>query len=1002
MYLELVIILLIFVFSYFLILKNFRLSVYLLLILSLLLHKELFSFYRWDLMPIRAFMLALFSVGITKVYFWLFNSIKQKKIAELTSLKDPFIILVALLWVVRGVSIIFSKNLQSSLLLFGFFTTIVVLVMFLITFLKNNPENVLKYLKFYIFAVFGLTLFGYFQYYLYISTGKIIGAFWNIPGNIARVGATFWDVNHYGALLAVLLPITGIYALFAKSIKSKIAYFLVALSLLVTLFLTNSRTAWIIDGVAGLVFIAVFLVKKFGTKSLKYLLIGLILITIPFIREYSIKDSPFRAEIKQYFHYRMDSFDSHMMLITGALQIFVKYPILGGGYGGFFEHFSQTAIAPTFFGRDPAALNTRVPAHTIWGEVLAETGIIGFSVWLLFSLLILSVLLRATFKVKDLQQFMLANAMFSVVLGWLVGGIFYSYNSEFFWILLCLLFAYGVSILKSDYNVHTLLSWFANFNKFVPISLGIIAFSLIFWQLGANQLVPWDESIYAKIAKNMVVNNEYIVQQWQPNQPWYEKPPLFMWLMAGFMNLLDVTNLAAKLPSAIFGFLTIFVVYAFGKKLFNKTSGFLAAFSLLTTVHFLYYSRQAMTDITNLFFITYAMYLYYLAKDSGKLKYWIFSGITIGLAVMTKGVIGLLPFAVIGLHELYIFITKQQKLDMWLIRRYLSMFVISLVVFLPWHIAMFNIFGITFINQYLGYHVLARATEAIENKGQPWWWYFVVIKVSMRLWFIALLASLPWFIQNLLVKTRNIVDKNKYVFLLLWAGFIFFFFSIAKSKLVWYIIPLYPVVALIVGRFIERVLNYIMEKYSRFNNYIFKFTFIFVLVAVSLMYLFYNKELTYPSDLTGPQARLLKLKDQKLGVQSRIFVDRIELPLVMFYTDSPFYILDYQPEKGRTPFVFYEEAMIVLAKRGRSEIEIPGIRAKKQIIGEEKDWVLFYYDSEYKFDKDLLKNIRYQMSIPGITVTQINELKEKEIELVKTIEMSKGKNMFYPVPVTTN
>lgn len=994
MYFELGVIFLIFVLSYILISKNFKIAIYLLLVLSVLLHKELFSFFRWDLMPIRAFMLALVCVGITKIYIWLFKTDKKKKLQDLSIFKDPFILLVILLWLVRGISIIFSKNLQSSLLLYSFFTTIVVLVIYLVTFLKKNPQEIEKYLKFYILLVFGLTLFGYFQYYLYSTTGKIIGAFWNIPGNIARVGATFWDVNHYGALLAATLPISCMYVLYTKAWKGKLFYLFVSLSILVTLFLTNSRTSWIIDGVAGLTFAAVFMIKKFGFKSLKYLFITLLLITLPLLREYSIKDSKFRAEIKQYFHYRMDSFDSHFMLLTGAFQIFAKYPILGGGYGGFFEHFSQTDIAPTFFGRDPAALNTRVPAHTIWGEAMAETGVIGLSIWSFIVLTLLGVLIRAVFKARDTKSFMFSAAMFSIVLGWMIGGIFYSYNSEFFWIILCLFLTYGISVLGDDYNINKLVSWFVSSNKFIPLILVILGFCLIFLGLGDNHLVPWDESIYAKIAKNMVVNNEYITQQWKPNIPWYEKPPLYMWMMAGFMKILDFTSLAAKLPSAIFGFLTLFVVYAFGKKLFNKTVGFISSFSLLTTVGFLYYSRQAMTDITSLFFITLALYLYYLAKDENKIKYWVLSGISVGFAVMTKGVIGLLPFPIIGIYEFYLFLSKQQKFNTTLVKKYLVLFISSFVIFMPWHIAMYREFGMTFINQYLGYHVIARATEAIENKGQPWWWYFIVLKVSMRLWFIALLGSLPVILFKIFGKKN--VDKNKLIFVSIWGLFIFTFFSIAKSKLVWYIIPIYAPLSLLVGFFLERVLDLVINKLPMLNNITFKFLSITLLVVFSLMYLYYNKELVYPSDLSGPPARLLMMKDSVLGTKDRFFIDRVELPLVMFYTDSPYEILDYQPERGRTPNVFYEEPMIVLAKRGRSIIQIPGIRADKVIIGEEKDWVLFYYESEKDVDADLLQKVRAKLEDKAVTSTELKELKLQEETILQHISDYSGRNMYYP------
>lgn len=1004
MYIELFIIFLIFAFSYVVILKNFKVALYLLLILSVLLHKELFSFYRWDLMPVRAFMLGLFCAGLTKIFFWFINKDKKQKKLDLNILKDPFIILVILLWVVRGASMFFSLNLEASLLIYSFFTTIVFLVIYLINYFKNNQEDILKYIKAYIYVLFGLTLFGYFQYFLYVKTGVIIGAFWNIPGNIARVGAAFWDVNHYAALLAAMLPISGVLFLIEKNIKKKLLYSVVPLSLMVTLFLTNSRSAWIMEGIAALVFVILFLIRKFGYKSLVMLFAVILLFTTAFTVEYSKKDSPMRAKVKQYFHYRMDSFDSHILLLTGATQIFTQYPILGGGYGGFFEHFSQTKIAPEFFGRDPAAFSTRFPAHTLWGELLAETGIIGFSVWLLISLLVLTVLLKAAFSNKDNNIFMLASAMFSIIIGWFVAGIFYSYNAEFFWIVFCLFFSYGVANFKDKYEIKNVINALVQSKIFLPLTLISISAVLIFGGLSANHLIPWDEAIYAKISKNMVLNNEYITMNWKTGVIWYEKPPLYMWLMAFSMKLLGFTSLAARLPSAIFGFATVILVYIFGKKLFNRTAGFLAAFSLLTTLHFLYYSRQSMTDITNVFFITLALYLYWLAKNNDKLKYWVFSGISIGLAVMTKGVIGFLPLAIIGLNELFLLVSKRQKLTMPLFKRYLVLFVTSVLIFLPWHVEMYRRFGMPFINNYLGYHVLARATEAIEDKGQPWWWYFISIKVSMRIWFVALVLGLPWFFSTLL-GLGNLKDKkldSKFVFLFIWAVFTLVFFSVAKSKLVWYIIPIYPVLSLIVGAFSEHLLGSVMKRFQIFNNVTFKFVIMFFVIMFSITYVFYNAELYYPSDSTGSQARLMMLKDELLGTDNRFFLDRIELPIAMFYTDSPFEVIDYQPQKGRTPQVLYEEEMTLLGKKGRFAIDIPGIRTEKKVIAEDGDWILWSYDSEYKVDKDILQGIQRQLTNRNLTPEEIAVLRSREAEVIATMTLNKGRVMYYLPEVPIN
>jgi len=957
MSLEILIIFLIFLFSYFLVLRNLRMALNLLLLLSVFLHKELFSIYQWNFMPVRAFMVGMFCAGVTHAYFWFMRGRDKKKLLDI--IKNPYLILVVTLWFVRGLSIIFSKNLQESLKLFGFFSTILVLIAFLFHQFKGKPMEIIKYLKYYIYIAFGLTIFGYIQYFIYSKTGVIIGAFWNIPGNIARVGATFWDVNHYAALLGALLPILGVLIITSKKPKSIALYSLMFVSMISTLFLTSSRTAWILDLVALLVFVSMLFIRKWGIKGLAWIFGLILLVTIPVVREYSIKDSPFRARIKQYFHYRMDSFNSHLMLLTGTYQIFEKFPIIGGGYGSFFEHFSKTEIAPEFFGRDPAALNTRVPAHTIWGELLAETGALGLFIFVLFSLLVLSVLAYCSMKVINKREQLLATAMFSAVVGWLVAGVFYSYNAEFFWILLTLFFIYGVSVLKDRYSLGTIIGYFTRSNKFDLGILFLISFGLILVGLGLNHLVPWDEAIYAKVAKNMVVKGEYLAQYWNPQSYWYEKPPVYMWCMALLMKILGFNSWASKLPSALFGISTIYLVYYFGKKLFSRVGAFVASFTLLTTIHFLYYSRMAMTDVTATFFISLSLFLYYLARSESKRNLWIFSGISLGIAVMTKGVIGLLPVPIIVLYELYLIFSNQQKFSRETVRGPLTILLFGSIVFLPWHLYMYARFGNEFLFQYLGYHVVARAIYSIEDKGKPLLWYLVVMRVSMRIWLLVLIASVPFVFK------RVIKRDNRYVFLLISSLFMFTFFSVAKSKLIWYIIPIYPLLSLVNGSFIDEAFKYALNLF-KINNVVTRFLVIFVLVSFSLTYLFVNKKLVYPGDLTGPKARLLQLKDEKLGTESMFYVDRIEQPLVMFYTDSPFEIIDFHALKlDRIPFVMYDEEMIILGKRGRYMKKSPYINREPKIVGEENDWILWYYESEYEKDLERLDKIEKRLKKSG-------------------------------------
>ncbi len=943
---ELIIVALICILSYFLILRNLDFAVYILLILSILLHKELFSFYRWDLMPIRAFMLAVLGAFITKGVLWL---LKDRDFQKLFSkIKDPVVISILALWFVRLISLVNSENIESSVFLLGFFSTSVALVLMVYFRYRNRPNQILKFLRFYIYIAFSLTLFGWFQLYLYQTREIIIGALWNIPGNLARVGATFWDVNHYGAFLSALLPLLGILILTEKSIRVKAVDVLIFISMTGALLVTNSRTAWIMAGITFLTFISVLLFRKVGTKGVIYLFLGLVLLSIPFIKEYTVKSSPFRASIKQYFHYRMDSFDSHFMLLTGAWQVFEEFPILGGGYGSFFEHFSGTKIAPVYFSRDPAALNTRVPAHTIWGELLAETGMLGIISFGLFVFFIVVPLLYGALKLEKKKEFLISAVFFSTILGWLTAGIFYSYNSEFFWIIFSFIAAWGYGAVYEKFPRNKVFSYFLRSDKFLFSIIAVLSAVLVFVNLGKNHLIPYDEAIYAEISKNMLSSGDFIVPQWIPMTNWFEKPPLYMWMMSLPMSALGVIPLAARLPSAIMGFLTILMVYFAARKMFNRTTGFISALVLLTTTQYLYYSRTAMTDVTLTFFITAALFSYIFIRGRKGNVLWLIPGIFTGFAVMTKGFVGLIPFAVIFLSEIYLLATSQTKLKTVFIAPASFLILGFLLISAPWHFYMYKVFGMEFVNKYFVYHVWDRATSAIEDKGRPFTWYLIVLKVSMRLWFIALIGALPLTIYNALKK------KRIYAFLLIWALFVFLFFSAAKSKLVWYIIPLYPALAIIVGVFTERVLHFVMRKIKVLDNLWFKTAAVFLITAISLGYLFHVRGLVYTSDLTGAEAELLVLKDEKFGTKTRVYIDRMDVPLARFYSDSPFTIIDFKADSyDRVPVVTYTQPTILLTKKGRFSEKMIGKDYPPVVVEERGDWVLWYFISQMEYEESL-------------------------------------------------
>lgn len=994
MSLELFLLPLIFLFSFLLIRRDFRSAVYLLMITSLLLHKEVFSIYRWDILPARIVMVSFSVFIVFKVLVYILKKNPKDRLLEDLQfvLYDPFFAAFFLLWLVQGISIIFTKNLTSSLFLYGFFTSVFLVCTYLYFQIRGKSETVLHFIKFFIFLAFLTCLFGFFQLFLYNTTGVTVGALWSVPGHLARVGSVFWDVNHYGAFIASLLPVLGILILVEGPWKKRAVNVCVFIVLLIVLVLTNSRTAWMVSFFSFVTFVSIIFFQKFRLKGIAFLFGMFVLISIPLAYEYSIKSSPFRAKIKNYFHYRLDSFDSHMLLLQGSWQVFEEYPVLGGGYGGFFEHFSRTEISTTYFGRDPAALNTRVPAHTIWGEQLSETGLIGLSAFVMLMFVILGTLFYGSFHLTNRKEQLLTTAMGATLFGWLIAGIFYSYKSEFFWLIFVFYFVYGVSVLKNKFRIENIVAFYARSTRITFLVVLALGFFLIFSGLGSTHLIPWDEAIYAEIAKNIFTTGDYLTLHWWPGELWFEKPPLYMWLVSTLMHLIGVNELAIRLPSALFGLGTVLTVYLFGKRLYNRTVGFLAAFVMLTTFQFLYYSRVGMLDVTLTFFTTLSLYFYWHAEDELKKKFWVISGVLMGCAVMTKGVVGFLPLLVILVHQTTLIVFRKKRFERELIKNVALFFVSSAAVFLPWHLAMFQRHGDSFFKSYIGYHVLKRATEGIEDKGRPIYWYLVVLKVSMRLWFIALIAAFPITMVSLVTRVRQYIISNspfklesykKDWFVVIAVLCIFGFFSISASKLVWYIIPVYPFLSLVVGVFIERLLRVVAPK-----SILKKMFLLYLLVTVNLLYLVANKDLIYTGDLTYKQAELIQEKDKLYGNDETLYADRIELPLLLFYSDGPFEVVDFGPLQEQIEDANYLENLVFITKESRLR-KFQETNPQIEMKARRDEWVLGYMPSRQEIDLAVISNLQREVrkiqdkASEPMSSTDVYRIKEIEDEILR-------------------
>ncbi|MDQ3257975.1 MAG: glycosyltransferase family 39 protein [Acidobacteriota bacterium] len=305
--------------------------------------------------------------------------------------------------------------------------------------------------------------------------------------------------------------------------------------------------------------------------------------------------------------------------------------------------------------------------------------------------------------------------------------------------------------------------------------------------LGEGSLSDWDESIYAQVSKEMIQNGDWLTPHWE-YKPWFHKPPLMMWLTAIFYRLFKVNEFWSRAASAFSGIGLIVTVYLVGDFLYDIYVGFLAAVILLTSYHFVDYARLGNTDIMLTLFTFVAVYSYLRLKEDSQ-KWWYVVWAACAFAVMVKGVAGVIASAVIILALLIDrrFVATAQSKHFW------QGLLLAVAIVAPWHILMFAKHGRAFLEEYVGYHVIARSTRVIEGHVGGRFYYINELQKFFYPWYYLTPFALAICIKE------NLKGQSRSRMLLLLMVVVFGIYTAARSKLSWYILPVYPVLSILVA-----------------------------------------------------------------------------------------------------------------------------------------------------------------------------------------------------------
>lgn len=327
------------------------------------------------------------------------------------------------------------------------------------------------------------------------------------------------------------------------------------------------------------------------------------------------------------------------------------------------------------------------------------------------------------------------------------------------------------------------------------LALVLIVFFFAF--LGGRPLSNPDEGRYAEIPREMALTGDYITPRLN-GVKYFEKPPLVYWLSALTFKVTGVNEWSARFWCAAFAVFGAMVTYVAGRALYDRKTGLFSA--LVLSLSLLYYglSRVILLDLIVAVWIATTLFSFLAAvrEPPSRKRRLLFLGFYGGmaLATLTKGLIGIvLPCAVAGLWVL--------ALNQWRALRPVYPFSGSLLLLgiaAPWHVlaarANPDFLWFYFVHE----HFLRFATQT-HGRYEPWWFFVPVLLAGLFPWVVFLPQALR---QGLRGGWGERLRNNAAWFLVIWIGFILLFFSKSQSKLVPYILPVFPAVAVLIGRYI--------------------------------------------------------------------------------------------------------------------------------------------------------------------------------------------------------
>jgi 4-amino-4-deoxy-L-arabinose transferase-like glycosyltransferase len=337
----------------------------------------------------------------------------------------------------------------------------------------------------------------------------------------------------------------------------------------------------------------------------------------------------------------------------------------------------------------------------------------------------------------------------------------------------------------------------------------LAGFVVVLWlaTLSLRPLFNTDEGRYAEIPREMLAGGDWVIPHLN-GLAYIEKPPLQYWATALSLKLFGLSEFAARLYTALSALITVLAVWVAARRLWDSAAAWRAAAMLASMLLFLVMGQLLTLDMSLTLYSTLALLGFALANapatsaDASRTAergWMLLAWAAAALGVLTKGLVAaLIPGTVLVLYS-----AMFRDFSPWRRLHAALGLPLFLAITVPWHWLAAQRLP-DFLQFFFVHEHFARYLTPSADREEAWWFFGAVF----------LLGSAPWTVAALRVVVTGWQGAenasngwNLRRFLWLWIGFVCVFFSVSDSKLVPYILPALPPLALMMATLPETALK---------------------------------------------------------------------------------------------------------------------------------------------------------------------------------------------------